>query len=396
MMPDAAAPDKFYEELGDIGYEMLLGPYQCWGIVEAYRLSADRGKLERYVKKVLGNLIEGSGMSVELPADGNAVYLVHYQFDTLISRREQGVFNDNSLQFHVPVVVTLTGEQADSFLERSNEPVNQAADGSIRFEASIPVFSYGAYMINVITSNELRGQGMAHAEFRSSQQLCIDDLDKRTAPKRLADIRPLMAPPKMPNAGETLQRQSMIQIWNKHPHKNARKPKTDQEEATGTGFDALSHIFDLITLKQFPHDRDPSRACYQSIIHIRRRVMLRDRVQGSLQEPKPASMHSFIETYWELHGKGRRDDPRLHSCSILINAEHPEADMVKELGLAFKSKVPLDEAGRETKYYELKPTVYIKMNSDKETPAACFEEAQGEGMAYRTDTLGATNGWLLR
>ena len=424
-MSHATPTDTFYKQLGDIGYEMLLGPYRCWGIVEVYRLAADRQQLNRYVKRVLGDLLKGSEVSVELSTGGSDVYFVHYQVDTLISSRDRGVFNDNSTHFHIPVDVTVSGEQAQIFSQRSPEPLEPGKDGNLKFAASIPVYSYGAHMINVITSNELRGQGMAHAEIRSNQALCLDDFAASSSAKQLVDIRPLMSPPDAPDAGEILRRQSMIQVWNRRPVKpqgslsadvtkkgssaveastamtqappsNSAALKTVKSKLAGHRLNALLHIFDLLTLKQFPHDRDPDRACYQSIIHVRRRVMIQNRTEKELHKPVFAAEQSFVETLWDSSGKLGPQDPRLRNSCVLINAEHPHADMVKALGLLASSELTLEASGQPTRYYELKPTAYIKMNSDLGEPSVCFEEAQAEAMGYRTNTLGKNNGWLSR
>jgi len=398
-MSDTVSKPRRFEHISGMGDELLLGPYQCWGIVEAYRIPADAATLGAYVKRIIGDLSQGSGVNIRLAEDDDSVYLVHYQFDTLISSSDKGVFDDNSLQFHIPVLVTLEGVNAKKYIAESGGKAALDEHERVTFEASVPVFSYGAHMINVITSNELRGQGMAHAEIRSSLLLCLDDLDASTGPRKMLDVGALMGPPKERDAGTTLTRQSMVQLWSRRPvDKSKDKPKDESVRKSRrrniTQSEALSHIFDLITLKQFPNDKDPLRACYQSLIHVTRRVFEKNRDGKIPKQPILAKEKDYIETVWDLEGRIGPANPRLEACSLLINAEHPEADIVRSLGFSFVSELRVKGMdGIETLFFEVKPNAYIKMNSDIHDPSTCFEEAQGESFCYRTDTVGPKNGW---
>lgn len=394
-MSETGHKARRFAHISGMGDELLLGPYQCWGIVEAYRIPADGATLDAYVKRIMGDLSKGSGVNIRLAENDHSVYLVHYQFDTLISKRDKGVFDDNSLQFHIPVLVTLEGVHAGKYVAESGCEVKLDENEQITFEASVPVFSYGAHMINVITSNELRGQDMAHAEIRSSLLLCLDDLDAATGPRKMLDVGVLMGPPKRRDAGTTLTRQSMVQLWSR---RSVVKPKGESVRKGRRRYilqsEALSHIFDLITLKQFPNDKDPLRACYQSLIHVTRRAYEQNREGKIPKEPIQAKEKDYIETVWDLEGLIGPADPRLEACSFLINAEHPEANILKSLGFSSVSEVRVKGMdGLETLFFEVKPNAYIKMSSDIHDPSTCFEEAQGESLCYRTDTVGPKNGW---
>jgi hypothetical protein len=384
-----------FAHISGMGDELLLGPYQCWGIVEVYRIPADGATLDAYVKRIIGDLSMGSGVNIRLAENDHSVYLVHYQFDTLISRSDKGVFDDNSLQFHIPVLVTLAGVHAEKYVAASYGKATLDENEQITFEASVPVFSYGAHMINVITSNELRGQDMAHAEILSSILLCLDDLDAATGPRKMLDVGVLMGPPKTRDAGTTLTRQSMVQLWSRRPIdklKDDSDRKDDRRNVTQS--EPLAHILDLITLKQFPNDRDPMRACYQSLVHVTRRAYEQNRDGKTPKKPIVTKEKDYVETVWDLEGRIGPADPRLESCSLLINAEHPEADILRSLGFSSVSELRVRGIdGLETLFFVVKPNAYIKMSSDIHDPSTCFEEAQGESFCYRTDTVGPKNGW---
>ncbi len=145
------------------------------------------------------------------------VFLVFTHFDSLQGVRKRGVFRNNSVHFHIPVICTIPEDICETKVI-DGKPIEDNGVKYREVKGSIQVFSFGAFMLNVITSNEVRGPAMHQAKIVSNG-IWIEDLHPSARSRPLVDVKF-----ELPSeAGGEMVKESVITLHNKVEKDEAAK-----------------------------------------------------------------------------------------------------------------------------------------------------------------------------
>ena len=196
--------EPIYNESAGLGDETISGPYRFRnGTLHVFGLELKPGKRDAFLKSYLNDKLDGSGIHFE-PVDTDLCYLVITEFHDVQDARETGRFTNLSAHFHVPVCCCITpepGTRANGF----EEPT--------RIMGSVQVFSYGSNMVNVVTSNEVRGPAMQHMVLDAPYRVCLEDLNLEARRQPVYQLSALVVPRQQDNHETGVK--PLISIWNK-------------------------------------------------------------------------------------------------------------------------------------------------------------------------------------
>ena len=239
---------QLYNEQSGLGFETIQGPYKFKGEIGAFGLKAEKKKLKCFLKNYLNCTLEGSGIEFELGGSlddlTSQVLLVFTSFDSLEGVHERGKFRNSSVHFHIPVI----GHIPENKLKDVEGEEAHDSCGRRLINGSVQVFSFGSYMLNVITSNEVRGPAMYRAQMYA-QGVWMEHLHSGAPARELVDVR--MNLPGDGGDGGQLKEQSLIKVLNK-PGDSAwtAKPREDTGALTNPIQTILMEFPQLLDIDQ--------------------------------------------------------------------------------------------------------------------------------------------------
>ena len=149
----------------------------------------------------------------------------------------------------------------------------------------------------------------------------------------------------------------------------------------------VADVLKVFTLKQFPNELDPTKACYQSLVMIDHDVRYADKDSTRPNFMKWLSVFWKTEPEWDLSLPLNRNDRRLDEAKIDVHQ-----DICNSLGLVSED---LDDCDLK----RCQPTFYARVQTQKPGSELVFHEALGKNLCYRYSVLdddstpGSSHGW---
>lgn len=376
-----------------VGTQALKGPYRSSGVIRVYRLETKTNWLLRFRHEYLNKQLEGAGITVSLPED-DCVYLVDHDFNEVEHEKEGLVLQDRSIQFQIPVDVSLGKDIAGE---------------ETTLKLSIPVFSFSAFMENVITSNELRGPNMLYGSIEPQESLGLDDFAADADAKVVSDLRVLSTPKNKEK--KKLVRRPLLRLRNSRPEFLEHQTDIDVGEIFYEGYKVndvgervrpLDYLTNLFAFKQFALNSAGPTACYQAI-----ELIQRDFVEGTFGDARliggvRANETDFLKAHWDITDEclDERDRTRLERCKLYIDYTSDMKNIVRQLGIYTPGVFRAREAvpgWRRRRYYEVRPSAYMKIDIRRQgLEGYALNEQLGETLCYRNSTVGKSNGWNFK